>query len=104
MNKNLYRSENFISEEMNNERIVLEYYLTKSEHPFKTGNINYICYGVEVRMRKENKNEYYEIQLSDGIFSSKDMAINFINKIADNLVTPCTLENVVSDMLLEALA
>ncbi len=104
MNKNLYRSENFISEEVNNERVVLEYYLTKSEHPFKTGNINYICYGVEVRMRKENENEYCEIQLSDGIFSSKEMAINFINKIADNLVTPCTLENVVSDMLLEALA
>ncbi len=104
MNKQLYRCESFISEEGDKDKKELEYYLTKSEHPFKTGNINYVCYGVEIRMKKENENEYCEIQATDEIFSSKEIAINFIDKLADGLVTPCTLENVVSDMLLEALA
>ena len=63
-----------------------------------------MCYGVEVRMKKEKQKEYCEIQATDEIFSSKEIAINFINRIADGLVTPCTLENIVSDMLLEALA
>ena len=97
------RKENLIIKEVEEENLILEYYLTQSPHPFKTGNINYICYGVEVRMKKRMEDDYCEIETVDNIFSSRDKAIDFLAKLANEKVTPCTLKDIVSDMLIEAL-
>lgn len=103
MNKEFYRCESFVAENEEHEKVNLEYYLIQSEHPFKSGNINYMCYGVEIRMKKEKDSDYSEIESANEIFFSKDIAIEFINKIADEKVTPCTLEAVVSDVLIDAI-
>ncbi len=103
MNRSLLRTEKFHSEEGNKE-FVLEYYLTQSQHTFSSGNINYMCYGAEIKMKEIGNDRYCEIKSADEIFSSKDSAIGFIKSLADNLVTPCTLTDIVSDMLTEALA
>ena len=102
MNTKMYRTEKVNVEEVN-KNYILEYYLIDEERSFNTGNINYMCYGVEIRMREENADNYCESQTADKLFSSKDLAINFLTKLADCHVTPCTLEDVVSDHLIEAL-
>lgn len=104
MTKNLYRTERIKIEEGVEEQFILEYYLIQDKHAFKTGNINYICYGVEIRMREENNNQYSEIRSVEEIFFSKEIAIEFLDKLADGLVTPCTLQDIASDSLAESLA
>ena len=82
----------------------LEYYLISKQHSFINSNINYMCYGVEVRLHEDNISEYCEIESTDELYSSKDRAIDFLNKLADGLVTPCTLKDVLSDTLIEELS
>lgn len=104
MNKQLYRTEKITVEEGKEAELVLEYYLTQEKHPFKTGSINYLCYGVEIIMKGISDSSFSERQAADEIFSSKDAAMEFIDKLADEKVTPCSLADVVSDMLAAALS
>lgn len=82
--------------------LLLDYYLTLRSHSFKTGNIRFVCYGVRIVMKSQNDNSFIEENTVNNIFSSKAKALEFIYHLADERVVPCTLEDIVSDMLSEA--
>lgn len=104
MCKELCRTETFDGIEEGSGKCVLEYYLVHTKHTFEGKNISFLCYGVEVRLRREMSESYDEIRAAEEIFASKEMAMTFLDKLADGLVTPCTLEDVIVDSLSTALS
>jgi len=103
MERELYKTERIISDELDNRELVVEYYLTSCRHPFKSGDINYVCYGVEIKMYKEGGEDFLEKQSAEEIFFSKKEALRFIDNLANGKVTPCTLNDLVEDALKESL-
>lgn len=104
MCKELCRTEMFDGVENGMGKCVLEYWLISTKHMFEGKTISFLCYGVEVRLRNENSESYDEIRSAEEVFASKEMAMEFLNKLADGLVTPCTLEDVIIDSLSIALS
>lgn len=82
---------------------LLDYYLTLRSHTFKTGNISFMCYGVKIVMKRAADGNFIEENTINNIFSSKTKALEFVYRLADENVMPCSLEDIVSDMLSEAL-
>lgn len=82
---------------------LLEYYLTLRTHSFKTGNIKFVCYGAKILMRDFNDGNFIEENTVNNIFSSKSKALEFIYRLAYERAMPCSLQDIVSDMLSEAL-
>lgn len=103
LNKEFFNCANINVEGEEDKNYILEYSLTKSHHPFKTGNINYICYGVRVDLKDENECTIETQEMND-IFSSKEKAIEFLELLYVEKVTPCTLSDVVKDTLINALS
>lgn len=103
MKRELYKSEKISPTEVEEGEVVLEYYITQSEHPFKTGSINYVCYGVEIRKINPDNDAFSEIESAEEIFFSKEKAEAFLSLLAKEKVTPCSLSEIVSDTLKEAL-
>ena len=101
MKKELYKTEKIIADESDSGEAVIEYYVTQSEHPFKSGGISYVCYGVEIRMVGEGAAS--EVESADEIFFLKEKAEEFVSLLAKERVTPCSLCEIVSDKLKEAL-
>lgn len=104
MCKKLCRTEALDSVESSSGEYVLEYYLTHKKHAFEGKGISFLSYGIEVRMRNVQRESYDEIRSAEEIFASEEATMELLNEIADGLVTPCTLEDVIVDFLSEALS
>lgn len=100
MEKEVLKKVDIVIEEQQ-QNVVAEYYLIIDNHPFGSGEISYMSYGVGIQMLK-NDNKIENTSLKD-VFFSKEEAVNFISSLADGKVTPCGLEDVVTDYLKGAL-
>ena len=78
-----------------------EYYLVCDSHPFESGNIRYVSYGVGIQLVKDG--EIKENTSLKDVFFSIYEAVKFIQTLAESRVTPCTLEEIVSDYLKECI-
>lgn len=81
----------------------LDYYILESEINVPNASFSALIYGVEIE-KKYEENEYEKIieqAVVNDIYTSKKGTERLIDKLADNLVMPSTLEFVLSDILEE---
>lgn len=101
MKKELYNSKSILTEDKKDELLV-EYYLLTSNHPVNT-DFEYLSYGAEIRLKHLNCKNYSEIESFEEIFLDEKTALVFLETLYKGSVTPCTLKDIVSDVLTEKL-
>lgn len=79
----------------------LDYYILSSEISVPNANFSAITYGVEIEKKYEEDGieKIIEQAMVNDIYSSKERTEKLVNKLADNLVMPSTLEYIISDIL-----
>lgn len=79
----------------------LDYYILRSEICVPNTSFSAVIYGVEIEKKyEEDGNEKILEQATvNDIYSSKEKTEQLINKLAENLVMPSTLEYIIDDIL-----
>ena len=82
----------------------LDYYILCSEISVPNTNFSAIIYGVEIEKKYEEDGieKILEQATVNDIYSSKERTEKLVNKLADNLVMPSTLEYIINDILGES--
>lgn len=79
----------------------IDYYILESEIKVPGSNFSALVYGVEIEKKYEEDGceKILEQAVVNDIFSSKKHTCELINKLAQNLIMPSTLEYIIEDIL-----
>ena len=90
------------TESIMGDRIVLYYYTTEKKQGSKDAEIVKYGVGIDMYTQLPNQRALKEQKVVDGLFNFKREAEKFIDILCDGLVTPSTLEDIISDNLEKA--
>ena len=85
--------------EINLSRFKLEYYIIENQINTTNGALYFHSYGIEIIKREEDITETKRIM---NIVYSEEKALNLVQVLANNKVTPMSMEEIINDYIQNA--